>query len=174
LSPLQKDTKAVFKGLFKEYGLPKRIRTDNGNPFAFNAIGRISRLPAWWIRLGIMPELIEPGCPQQNGRHERMHRTLKYETTIPPAANLKRQQNRFNRFQSIYNHERPHEALEMKTPDEVYVKSDRPMPAKLLAVEYLGHYEIRKVSKNCGIRWNHRRVCVSQVLAARRSPIPIS
>lgn len=165
LSPLQKDTKAVFKRLFKEHGLPKRIRTDNGNPFASNAIGRISRLSAWWIRLGILPELIEPGCPQQNGRHERMHRTLKYETTIPPAADLKRQQHRFDSFQGIYNHERPHEALEMKTPDEVYVKSDRPMPAKLPAVEYPGHYEIRKVSKNCGIRWNHRRVCVSQVLA---------
>jgi transposase InsO family protein len=165
LSPLQRDTKAVFKRLFKEYGLPKRIRTDNGNPFASNAIGRISRLSAWWIRLGILPELIEPGCPQQNGRHERMHRTLKYETTIPPAANLKRQQNRFNKFQHIFNHERPHEALEMRTPAEVHVKSDRPMPAKLPLVEYPGHFEIRKVSKNCGIRWNHRRVCVSQVLA---------
>jgi putative transposase len=98
LSPLQKPVKTVFKCLFEEYGLPKKIRTDNGNPFATVALGRLSRLSAWWIRLGIIPELIEPGCPEQNGRHERMHKTLKYETTIPPAGNLRKQQQRFDVF----------------------------------------------------------------------------
>ena len=85
----RKKTKECFTKLFREYGLPQRIRTDNGVPFASNAIGRVSSLSVWWIRLGIYPELIEPGQPQQNGKHERMHRTLKKETTIPPAAFVK-------------------------------------------------------------------------------------
>lgn len=165
LAPLQKPVKSVFKRLFEEYGLPEKIRTDNGNPFATVALGRLSRLSAWWIRLGIIPELIEPGCPQQNGRHERMHKTLKYETTIPPALNLSKQQERFDRFREEYNELRPHESLGMKTPSEVYAKSTRPFPTKLPPIEYPSHYEIRRVSNNCGIRWNSKRICVSQVLA---------
>lgn len=165
LSPLQKPVKSVFRGLFEEYGLPEKIRTDNGNPFASVALGRLSRLSAWWIRLGIIPELIEPGCPEQNGRHERMHKTLKYETTIPPAANLKKQQRRFDQFRQEFNHIRPHEALEMKPPAKVYHISARKLPTRLPKVEYPAHYEVRRVSKNCGIRWNSKRVCVSQVLA---------
>lgn len=165
LSPLQKSVKSVFKGLFEEYGLPEKIRTDNGNPFASVALGRLSRLSAWWIRLGIIPELIEPGCPDQNGRHERMHKTLKYETTIPPAANLKKQQVRFDKFLQEFNQERPHEALGMKSPSQVYHPSPRKMPKRLPQIEYPAHYEVRRVSNNCGIRWKHRHICVSQVLA---------
>ena len=165
LSPLQKPVKTVFKRLFEEYGLPEKIRTDNGNPFASNALGRLSRLSAWWIRLGVIPELIEPGCPEQNGRHERMHKTLKYETTIPPASNLKRQQDRFDVFLGEFNHVRPHEALNMKTPSDVYKPSEKSMPPRLPMIEYPAHYEVRRVSKNCGIRWKKKRVCVSQVLA---------
>jgi transposase InsO family protein len=165
LSPLQKPVKTVFKSLFEEYGLPEKIRTDNGNPFATVALGRLSRLSAWWIRLGIIPELIEPGCPEQNGRHERMHKTLKYETTVPPAANLKKQQQRFDAFRQEYNHVRPHEALDMKAPVNVYQPSCRKFPSNLPQVEYPAHYELRRVSNNCGIRWKHKRVCVSQVLA---------
>jgi putative transposase len=144
---------------------PEKIRTDNGNPFASNALGRLSRLSAWWIRLGIIPELIEPGCPEQNGRHERMHKTLKYETTIPPGANLNKQQKRFDMFRNEYNHIRPHEALGMKTPATVYHPSSRAMPSHLPVIEYPTHYEVRRVSKNCGIRWKHKRICVSHVLA---------
>lgn len=165
LSPLQKSVKSVFKDLFEEYGLPEKIRTDNGNPFASVALGRLSRLSAWWIRLGIIPELIEPGCPQQNGRHERMHKTLKYETTIPPAANLNKQQVRFDKFLQEYNQERPHEALGMISPSQVYHPSPRKMPKRLPQIEYPAHYEVRRVSNNCGIRWKHRHICVSQVLA---------
>lgn len=165
LSLHQQPVKAVFKRLFERYGLPEKIRTDNGNPFASNALGRLSRLSAWWIRLGIIPELIEPGCPEQNGRHERMHKTLKYETTIPPGANLMTQQKRFDMFRNEYNHIRPHEALEMKTPATLYQPSARAMPSLLPAIQYPAHYEVRRVSKNCGIRWNHRRICVSHVLA---------
>ncbi len=165
LAPLQKPVKTVFKRLFEEYGLPDKIRTDNGNPFATVALGRLSRLSAWWIRLGIIPELIEPGCPEQNGRHERMHKTLKYETTIPPAANLRKQQKRFDGFLQEFNNVRPHEALGMKPPVKVYRPSPKKLPSHLPPIEYPSHYELRRVSKNCGIRWKHKRVCVSQVLA---------
>ena len=164
LSPSYKPVKSVFKQLFEEYGLPKYIRTDNGNPFASIALGRLSRLSVWWIRLGILPELIEPGCPQQNGRHERMHRTLKCETTIPPGKNLSQQQIKFDAFISEYNHERPHESLDMKTPAEVYTYSPRPMPDKLPQIEYPAHFEVRRVSKNAGMRWYTNRFCVSNVL----------
>src|SRR6185369_10852744 len=101
--------KPVFRKLFKEYGLPTRIRSDNGVPFATTGLARLSALSAWWIRLGVLPELIEPGKPQQNGRHERMHRTLKAETTRPPARTLAAQQRKFNAFRAEFNDERPHE-----------------------------------------------------------------
>jgi len=98
-----KDTKAHFTRFFEEYGLPQRIRTDNGVPFASNALARLSTLSVWWIKLGIYPEQIEPGKPQQNGKHERMHRTLKKEAIIPPEKNLKDQQERFDVFRKEYN-----------------------------------------------------------------------
>ncbi len=101
--------KPIFTRLFQEYGLPKRMRTDNGVPFATNTLARLSTLSAWWVRLGILPELIEPGRPAQNGRHERMHRTLKAETTRPAAGSLAAQQRKFNVFREEFNHERPHE-----------------------------------------------------------------
>ena len=105
------EAKPIFTRLFREYGLPTRIRTDNGVPFATTTLARLSKLSAWWVRLGIVPELIEPGRPQQNGRHERMHRTLKAKTTRPAAGSLAAQQRRFNTFREEFNHERPHEAL---------------------------------------------------------------
>ena len=114
------EAKPVFRRLFKEYGLPKRIRTDNGVPFATNTLARLSKLSAWWVRLGVLPELIEPGKPQQNGRHERMHRTLKAEATRPPAGSCRAQQRKFNHFREEFNHERPHEALDMHTPASRY------------------------------------------------------
>jgi putative transposase len=155
------DAKPVFARIFKEFGLPQRIRTDNGAPFATVSLARLSTLSTWWVRLGILPELIEPGKPQQNGQHERMHRTLKAETTRPPAANLPAQQRKFNRFKHEFNLERPHEALDQLTPASCYTPSARPMPDKIPPLEYPDRFEKRLVSNNGGIRWNHHWVNVS-------------
>ncbi len=155
--------KPVFTRWFHEYGLPTRIRTDNGVPFATTTLARLSKLSAWWVRLGILPEFIEPGRPDQNGRHERMHRTLKAETTRPAAGSLTAQQRRFNDFREEFNQERPHEALDQQTPASCYVASTREMPAKLPALEYPDRFEVRYVSANGGIRWNRRWVNVSTV-----------
>jgi transposase InsO family protein len=114
-SPCEELSRPVLTRLFEEFGLPWIIRTDNGSPFASTALGRLSRLSVWWIRLGIEPELIEPASPAQNGRHERMHKPLKAETARPPAGSLSAQQARFNRFRREYNEERPHEALGQRT-----------------------------------------------------------
>ena len=155
--------KLIFTRLFQEYGLPKRIRSDNGVPFATNTLARLSTLSAWWVRLGILPELIEPGRPAQNGRHERMHRTLKAETTRPAAGSLAAQQRKFNVFRQEFNHERPHEALDQETPASCYAPSPRPMPDRLPPLEYPDRFEVRYVSANGGIRWNSRWVNVSIV-----------
>ena len=155
----------IFLRLFQEYGLPLIIRTDNGVPFATTALGRLSTLSVWWIRWGILPELIAPASPQQNGRHERMHRTLKAEATRPPSANLQAQQVRFNRFRHEYNDDRPHEALDQDTPASHYRPSGRESPRRLAPLEYPGHFEVRLVSRNSGIRWKKRWVCVTHTLA---------
>ncbi len=157
------EAQPVFTRLFKEYGLPPRIRTDNGVPFATTTLARLSKLSAWWVRLGILPEFIEPGRPDQNGRHERMHRTLKAATTRPAAGSLGAQQRRFNAFREEFNHVRPHEALAQQTPAACYHPSPRPMPDRLPPLEYPDHFEVRYVSANGGIRWNHRWVNVSTV-----------
>lgn len=121
----------VFESAFKEYGLPVAIRSDNGTPFASRAAGGLSELSMWWVQLGIRPERIEPGKPQQNGRHERMHLTLKTETASPPAMSFQVQQRRFDRFRSTFNKERPHEALGYDTPASRYVSSPRSYPREL-------------------------------------------
>jgi len=157
-------TRPVFEQLFREYGLPERIRTDNGAPFATCALGRLSQLSAWWIRLGITPELIEPAHPEQNGRHERMHKTLKQDATRPAAATLGVQQRRFTTFRHEFNTERPHEALGQQPPATVYTPSPRPYPRRLPPLEYPVHYEVRLVSANGGIRWHHDWVNCSHVL----------
>lgn len=159
------EAKPVFTRLFHAFGLPQRIRTDNGVPFATNTLARLSSLSAWWVRLGILPELIEPGKPQQNGRHERMHRTLKAETTRPPAATLRAQQRLFNRFREEFNTERPHEALDLQTPAAVYDSSPREMPSKVPPLAYPDRFEVRYVSANGGIRWNRDWVNVSTTCA---------
>jgi len=157
------ESKPVFTQLFREYGLPKRIRTDNGVPFATNTLARLSRLSAWWVRLGVLPELIEPGKPQQNGQHERMHRTLKAEATRPAAASLAAQQRKFNTFREEFNNERPHEALDQQTPASHYRPSNREMPSKLPPLVYPDRFEVRYVSANGGIRWNRGWINVSTV-----------
>lgn len=157
--------RGVFERLFRDYGLPLRIRSDNGIPFATSALGRLSALSVWWIKLGITPELIEPSAPQQNGQHERMHRTLKAEATRPPSSTARGQQRRFDRFRLEYNTERPHEALGNATPSERYRPSPRAYPARLAEPEYPGHFQVRYVSRNGGVRWHNQWVNVSHVLA---------
>lgn len=157
-------TKKAFEKLFREYGLPWRIRTDNGVPFASRSPGGLTQLSKWWVRLGIMPERIAPGKPQQNGRHERMHRTLKKETAIPPAPTAKLQQQEFDAFRQRYNHERPHESLGQKTPASIYQPSRRPMPDKLSELEYPGHFRVALVHHNGIIQHQGHRVYVSCLL----------
>jgi putative transposase len=154
----------AFKKAFKEYGLPEYIKSDNGAPFATVGLGRVSRLSIWLIRLGIQPILIEPGRPSQNGKHERMHRTLKDEATIPPSGNLQAQQRRFNTWLQEYNYERPHDSLAGKYPSEVYEPSSRSFPSKLPEVEYPDHFEVRYVSKNHCFRWKCRAIIVCPAL----------
>jgi transposase InsO family protein len=159
-----KRSKAYFRRLFEEYGLPKRIRTDNGVPFASNALARLSQLSVWFIKLGIYPELIEPGEPQQNGVHERMHRTLKQDATIPPASSLRGQQRKFDAFREEFNQERPHEAIDMKRPAELYQSSERGFPKKMETYDYPGHFLVRRVSRGGTIRVLGNQPFVSNVL----------
>lgn len=147
------DTQRRFTRAFVEYGLPDRIRSDNGSPFAGTGLGRLSRLALWWMRLGIVPERIAPGHPEQNGSHEQFHSVLKAATARPPGPNLRAQQRRFDRFRTEYNHERPHESLDDQTPALHYTPSTRVMPATLPAVEYPGHMEVRRVASNGCISW---------------------
>jgi len=157
-------SKQAFEALFKEYGLPWRIRTDNGVPFASNSPGGLSQLSIWWIRLGIMPERIEPGKPQQNGRHERMHKTLKSATVIPPAQTVDLQQQAFDAFRRQYNDERPHESLGQATPASQYRPSPRAMPEKLPELEYPGHYRVALVHSNGIIHHQGHRVYIAGLL----------
>jgi transposase InsO family protein len=157
-------TKAHFVVVFHTNGLPWRIRTDNGGPFASNALGRLSELSVWFIELGICPELIEPGRPQQNGIHERMHRTLKQETTYPPARTMALQQHKFDKFRQEFNEERPHEALGMKRPAEVYRPSSRQMPEHIGVYDYPLNTLVRRVSRCGAIRVFGNQIFVSQTL----------
>lgn len=158
---------ATLERLFREYGLPEVIRTDNGVPFvAPNSIGRgLSRLRIGWIKLGIVHDRIPPGRPDQNGRHERMHKTLKAETARPPEADRGAQQARFDAWRREYNEERPHEALEQQPPGAHYAASPRPYPERLPEPEYAGHCEIRRVRRGGEICFRQRSLFVSETLA---------
>jgi len=155
-----------FEWVFRAYGLPAAIRTDNGTPFASLALGGLSRLSAWWVRLGIVPERIAPGKPSQNGRHERMHRSLKAGTLQPmPAANLPAQQRRFNRFVQEYNEARSHEALRRQTPASCYQPSGRCYPVRPEPVTYATDQVVRRVRSNGEIKWRGALLYVTEVLA---------
>ena len=160
----QDGARSRFEYLFYEYGLPSAIRTDNGVPFATQALCGLSRLSVWWIKLGISHQRIEPGQPQQNGRHERMHRDLKAETTRPPERDRTRQQGRFDGFREEFNEERPHEALGGATPGSHYRPSERPMPETLPEAEYPAHYEVRWVSRCGTYKWKRHQLFISQAL----------
>lgn len=157
-----------FVRLFKERGLPHAIRSDNGVPFASpNGLYNLSRLSVWWLRLGIAIERIRPGHPQQNGRHERMHRILKQETTRPPGMNALQQQARFDAFISEFNEKRPHEAIDMKVPAELYGPSSRPYDG-LPELTYPFHDKDTMVT-TCGrICMMRKKINVSTVLAGQR------
>jgi putative transposase len=158
-------TRARFERAFIEYGLPDRIRSDNGGPFAAPGLTRLSRLSVWWIRLGILPERITPGHPEQNGSHEQFHRVLKAETTRPPAATHRAQQRRFTAFCAEYNEERPHEALGDRPPATVYQPSSRAWPRQLPPVEYPGHFEVRRVSSGGTVSWRNQPLYLTEVLS---------
>ena len=153
---------------FREYGLPEAIRSDNGIPFASIAAGGISRLSMWWIQLGIRPERIKPGYPQQNGRHERMHKTLKAETTKPASYNLRTQQKCFDGFLQEYNHERSHEALDRMCPSEVYEPSTQSYPEKIKPIHYDEGLQVRTVKRGGEIKWRNTHIYVSQVLSHKK------
>lgn len=155
---------AIFEAVFREYGLPEAIRTDNGAPFASRAIAGLSRLSVWWMKLGIVPERIEAGHPEQNGRHERMHRTLKQETATPPARNRREQQRAMDKFRQEYNQVRPHEALGMQTPAAMYESSPRRFPARLPEVEYPETMLVYRVQQKGYFHWKKQEVFVSEVL----------
>src|SRR5882762_7900177 len=158
----------AFERLFCERGLPLAIRSDNGVPFASpNALFSLSKLSVWWLRLGIAIERIKPGHPQQNGRHERMHLTLKKETTRPPGANSLQQQARFDAFVQEFNAERPHEALQMKRPADVYSASPRPYQG-LPALRYPLHERDVMVTACGRICMHRKRINISTVLAGQR------
>jgi transposase InsO family protein len=155
----------AFTRHFQEYGLPRVIRSDNGVPFASpSAIGRLSKLSVWWISLGIRPERIEPGEPQQNGTHERMHKTLKADATRPPSSSLTEQQLRFDRFRREYNDERPHESLDQETPASRYSPSARVFPSSLPEIVYPAHFEVRVVTQSGAISFRARRFQLSTAL----------
>src|ERR1017187_6032644 len=159
---------AIFEAAFREYGMPQAIRTDNGAPFASRAVAGLSRLALWWIKLGIRPERIEAGHPEQNGRHERMHRTMKQETAQPPAANRRAQQRKMDTFREEYNQVRPHEALEMQTPAAVYQPSERTFPERLPEPEYPQSMIVRSVRHHGNFRWKRHDVFLSQVFWGER------
>lgn len=157
-------TKESFIELFEEYGLPDRIRSDNGVPFSSVATVGLSTLSAWWIRLGIVPERIQPGKPQQNGHHERMHRTLKKYATRPASYSLSAQQQRFDAFKKEFNHERPHESLDQQYPATVYRPSIRTYPKALPEIEYSSYLDVYKVHSSGIIYWGGGQVYVSHIL----------
>jgi transposase InsO family protein len=154
----------VFDRLFREYGLPRAIRTDNGVPFATTGIHGLSQLNVWWLRLGIQHQRILPAHPEQNGAHERMHKTLKGEACRPPRAALPTQQRAFNAFRRLYNDERPHEALQERPPAALYRPSPRAYSGVLPPVEYPGHFLVKRVTNAGTIRLKKRLLFLANAL----------
>ena len=158
--------RAHFELLFREYGLPEAIRSDNGAPFASTGLGGLTALSVWWLKQGLRLERITPGHPQENGRHERMHLSLEKSSAREPRENLVRQQEAFEEFRREYNQERPHEALGFKTPAQLYRPSNRPYEGKLpMQSEYPDEWETRGVRGGGQIKWSGRDVGVTTALA---------
>lgn len=155
----------VLDAAFREFGLPLRLRTDNGSPFASTGAGGLSRLAVMVIKAGVLPVRIAPGQPQQNGRHERMHLTLLQDAASPPAYRLREQLDRLRDFRRIYNDERPHAALDNATPAEHYALSSRRWDGVLRSPEYPADHTLRQVRLNGAIRWNGSEIYLNQALA---------
>jgi len=173
--PTEAGVRRCCEAAFRDYGLPWAIRTDNGSPFASTALAGLTRLSVWWIKLGIRPERIGLGQPQQNGRHERMHKTLKAEATRPAASGLRQQQRRLDAFRREYNEPRPHEALGDRTPATVHQRSARTYPSRLPSMEYDRGREVRTVRSNGTIRWRGQLLFLSEALVHERVALaPIS
>jgi len=164
--PRHDETKEVFKATFMEYGMPYAIRVDNGLPFASRNVTGLSRLSIWWIKLGIIPERIAKGKPEQNGRHERMHRTLKECAINPPAMTMREQQERFDMFRIEYNEERPHESLGQKPPASIYKRSDREYKENLFRPEYDSSFSVRRVWHKGQIRFKGVYYYLSELLCS--------
>lgn len=162
--PRYQPTRKTFESAFREYGLPDAIRVDNGTPFASRGIGGLSRLSIWWIQLGIIPERIDKGCPQQNGRHERMHRTLKAEAIDSKALNIKEQQKRFDWFCLDYNYHRPHESLNQEPPAKYYQKSNTIYVEKPVLPDYDHSYVVRRVCSGGDIKLYGHRYYLTELL----------
>jgi transposase InsO family protein len=160
--------RGILEASFREYGLPQRMRSDNGAPFASRAIAGLSRIAVYLMKLGIVPERIQPGRPEQNGRHERMHRTLQEETAEPPAANRRAQQKCFDRFRWEYNEERPHEALNQQTPASCYQPSAQSYPARVREPEYGSSQLVRRVGLRGAFSWKHEFIFLSETLIGER------
>jgi transposase InsO family protein len=165
VEPTAVDVRGALERVFDEVGLPDAIRIDNGPPFGSSGAGGLSRLSVWWLKLGIEPRYIPPSSPQDNGRHERMHRTLKEETSQPPAATRAEQQARFDRFRRSYNEERPHEALGQTPPVQHWRPSRRPLPARLEDPWYDADHEVRRVRPPGTIKWRGEQVFIGEALA---------
>lgn len=162
--PSARGVRPWFERTFREYGLPQAMRTDNGSPFATTGAGQLSHLAVWWLKLGIQLDRIDPGHPEQNGRHERFHLTLQQDTATPPAATARQQQRRFDRMRREFNAERPHEALGQRPPARVYVASPRPYPATLDDAWYDATHQVRRVQCTGQIKWQGERVFVSEAV----------
>ncbi len=162
--PLHAPVQKTFEQAFREFGMPEAIRTDNGAPFSTLAPGGLSRLSVWWIKLGIRPERIEPGRPDQNGRHERMHATLKAETAMPPKTSFRSQQYAFDKFLHEFNTVRPHEALSMDVPINFYKASLRSFPNRLPDIEYPSHFRVEKSYPNGVVSLGHTQWYISGCL----------
>lgn len=154
----------AMQKLFEAYGLPKVIRSDNGPPFATNGLAGLSRLSAWWLRLGIVAERIKPGHPEENGSHERMHGVMKAELLKTVQWDMASQQRAFNTWRKVYNEERPHHALGMRRPAELYQPSPRRMPDRDPEVSYSPQHEVRMIRQNGSIKWNSELLFISQSL----------
>lgn len=162
--PRGPEVRRVMERAFREYGLPWVIRSDNGPPFASVGLGGLSPLAVWWVKLGIIPERTQPGHPEQNGRLERLHRTLKAETASPPLATPGKQQQAFSGFRACYNEDRPHEALGQVPPAKRYRASERAYPSKVESPEYGTGTTVRRVKTNGEIKWNGERLYLSESL----------
>ena len=158
---------ALFDAVFRQYGLPEVIHIDNGTPFASRAPGGLSRLSMRWVRLGIVVVRSRPSSPQDNGRHERMHRTLKQETLCPPEQTPSRQQESFAAFRERYNKERPHEALNYQTPGACYTQSRRVFPRRVPEVQYDSSFQVRRISPKGDLSWKGKPCFVSEIFAAQ-------